>query len=479
MTDAAHRAFKDRLYGQFARIGKALSSPHRLELLELLAQGERTVDALATESGLSIANASQHLQTLREAGLVESSKRGLYVHYRLADDSVFAPVDVIANGRRTSPRRARSLVREHFGDRSDPEPVGMHELLRRASSGQVVVLDTRPALEYAPATSPARISIPVDELKAAPQGAAQEQAVRRLLPRSVLRLCRSRGRDAASERPSRHALERWIPRVEGRGASGGCRNYEPEGAAVVIFKPYYYFETGCAAYLFGCGGLGKCAVVDAHEEDVDAYVAFAASKGMRITHVIDTHVHADHRSGGPALAKKVGAAYCLHESADVALPFEPLHDGQEIELGNTRVKVLHTPGHTPESICLVVTDLRRGTEPWFVLTGDTLFVGAVGRPDLPGHGARERGRALRQHSRRSCSRCPTTSRSIPGHFAGSACGAGMSGKPSSTIAFEKRWNPLLVEAARRVRRRALGRPAEAGGDGADPPHQPGPRAAAP
>src|SRR4029078_2489665 len=95
---------------------------------------------------------------------------------------------------------------------------------------------------------------------------------------------------------------------------------ERRGDLSMIFKPYYYFETGCAAYLFGCGSVGKCAVVDAHEEDVDAYIAFAASKGMRITHVIDTHVHADHRSGGVALAKKVGASYCLHESADVAFP---------------------------------------------------------------------------------------------------------------------------------------------------------------
>src|SRR5688572_13253867 len=152
----------------------------------------------------------------------------------------------------------------------------------------------------------------------------------------------------------------------------------------MIVRPYYYFETGCAAYLFGCGTLGKCAVVDAHEEDVDAYAAFATAKGMRISHVIDTHVHADHRSGGRALAAKVGGAYCLHESADVAGESEPLSDGQEIELGNTRIRVLHTPGHTPESVSLVVTDLRRGADPWFVLTGDTLFVGAVGRPDLPG-----------------------------------------------------------------------------------------------
>jgi glyoxylase-like metal-dependent hydrolase (beta-lactamase superfamily II) len=213
----------------------------------------------------------------------------------------------------------------------------------------------------------------------------------------------------------------------------------------MIFKPYYYFETGCAAYLFGCGSLGKCAVVDAHEEDVDAYVAFASAKGMSITHVIDTHVHADHRSGGAALARKVGAPYCLHESADVAFPFEPLRGGQELELGNTRVKVLHTPGHTPESLCFVVTDLRRGTDPWFVLTGDTLFVGAVGRPDLPGR-ARENAGELHDSIHKNLLSLPDDVEIFPGHFAGSACGAGMSGKPSSTLAFEKRWNPLLSKS---------------------------------
>lgn len=210
----------------------------------------------------------------------------------------------------------------------------------------------------------------------------------------------------------------------------------------MIFKPYHYFETGCAAYLFGCGSLGKCAVIDAHEEDVDAYIDFAASKGMRITHVIDTHVHADHASGGPALAKKVGAAYCLHESADVSLPFTPLHDGDEIELGNTRVQVRHTPGHTPESVCLVVTDLRRSPDPWFVLTGDTLFVGAVGRPDLPGH-ARENAARLHDSIHEKLLTLPDDVEVYPGHFAGSACGAGMSGKPSSTLGFERRHSSLL------------------------------------
>lgn len=210
----------------------------------------------------------------------------------------------------------------------------------------------------------------------------------------------------------------------------------------MIFKPYLRFETGCAAYLFGCGSLGKCAVVDAHEQDVDAYAAFAAQKGMRITHAIDTHVHADHLSGGPSLARETGAEYCLHEAADVALPFSPLRDGQEIELGNTRVRVLHTPGHTPESICLLVTDLRRGADPWFVLTGDTLFVGAVGRPDLPGR-ARENAIELYDSIHRKLLSLPEDVEVYPSHFAGSVCGAGMSGKPSSTIAFEKRWNTWL------------------------------------
>jgi hydroxyacylglutathione hydrolase len=217
---------------------------------------------------------------------------------------------------------------------------------------------------------------------------------------------------------------------------------ENRGGAAMFLKPFYRYETGCAAYVLGCGGRARCAVVDPREEDVDAYVDFAASKDMHVTHVIDTHVHADHRSGGRALAGKVGARYCLHRSADVVFPFEALEDGQDIEVGNTRLRVLHTPGHTPESICLVVTDLRRGAEPWFVLTGDTLFVGAVGRPDLPGR-ARESAAELYHTVREKLLSLPETLEVLPAHFAGSACGAGMSGKPSSTLAFEKRWNAAL------------------------------------
>src|SRR2546427_2181620 len=165
MTRAAHRHFKDRLYGQFARIGKALSSPHRLEILELLAQGERTVDSLATEIGLSLANASQHLQALRQAALVESRKEGLYVSYRLADPAVIdlcTTLRIVAEHRLADLER---LVREHFGDRSDAEPVQMDELLKRARSANVVILDTRPATEYAAGHIVGAISVPVDDLQ--------------------------------------------------------------------------------------------------------------------------------------------------------------------------------------------------------------------------------------------------------------------------------------------------------------------------
>jgi glyoxylase-like metal-dependent hydrolase (beta-lactamase superfamily II) len=210
----------------------------------------------------------------------------------------------------------------------------------------------------------------------------------------------------------------------------------------MIFRPFYYFDLGCAAYLFGCGTLGRCAVVDPRLDDIDNYETFAAAKGMRITHVIDTDVHADHRSGGPALARRTGAGYCVHEAADLAVPFTPLKDGEDIDLGNTRVKILHTPGHSSESICLLVTDLKRGPDPWFVLTGDTLFVGAVGRPDLPGR-ARENAAELYDALHQKLLALPDDIEIYPGHFSGSVCGAGLSGKPTSTIVFERRWNPML------------------------------------
>jgi len=211
----------------------------------------------------------------------------------------------------------------------------------------------------------------------------------------------------------------------------------------MIFRPFYYFDTGCAAYVFGCAGKGLAAVVDPQNGDLDSYIEFAAAKGMRITHVIDTHVHADHISGGRTLAERTGGLYALHESATIAFPFFPFRDGQEIGLGNVTAKVLHTPGHTPESICLLVTDTTRGAEPWFVLTGDTLFVGSVGRPDLSDR-VEQQARDLYRSLHRQILPLSDNVEVYPGHFSGSVCGKGMSGKPMSTLGFEKRFNPLLT-----------------------------------
>ena len=162
---ASSRPFKDGLYLQFARIGKAVASPHRIELLELLAQGERTVDSLAAEMGLSVANTSQHLQTLRQAALVDSRKQGLFVHYRLGDPVVFelcAAIRTVAERRLADLQR---LVREQFANRSDAEAVPMAELIRRARSENAIILDTRPASEYAAGHIAGAVSVPIDELQ--------------------------------------------------------------------------------------------------------------------------------------------------------------------------------------------------------------------------------------------------------------------------------------------------------------------------
>jgi rhodanese-related sulfurtransferase/DNA-binding transcriptional ArsR family regulator len=164
MADA-HRKFKDRLYDQFARLGKALSNPHRLEILELLAQSERTVESLATELGISVANASQHLQALRQAALVDSRKDGLFVHYRLAGPEVFDLSKVIRSVAERRLAELERLVNEHFGNRADAQAVPMAELLKRARSKQVVILDTRPASEYLAGHIPGALSVPVDDLQ--------------------------------------------------------------------------------------------------------------------------------------------------------------------------------------------------------------------------------------------------------------------------------------------------------------------------
>lgn len=198
------------------------------------------------------------------------------------------------------------------------------------------------------------------------------------------------------------------------------------------------------SYFLGCGTLGKSVAVDVVAGDEDWFVAEAQKANVEISYVIDTHIHADHYSGGRKLAERQGVPYCLHEidAPQVAFPVRALRDGEILELGNVAVQVLHTPGHTLDSICLLVTDKRRGPEPWFVITGDTLFVGSAGRPDLAGK-EKEMAGLLFDSLHGKLLSLPDATEIYPGHQAGSVCGAGISGKPSSTIGFEKRFNPAL------------------------------------
>lgn len=165
---------------------------------------------------------------------------------------------------------------------------------------------------------------------------------------------------------------------------------------------------------------------------------------MRIEAVFSTHVHADHRSGARELATLTAAPLYQHRSAELAYAFTPLDDGVEISLGNVVVRALHTPGHTPESVSLLVIDRTRGPEPWSVLTGDTLFVGDVGRPDFGGDDA---GRELHASLQRLLA-LPDYVEVYPAHISGSPCGRTMSGKPSSTIGFERRYNVALQHGDR-------------------------------
>lgn len=210
--------------------------------------------------------------------------------------------------------------------------------------------------------------------------------------------------------------------------------------------------------------MGKAVAVDVVAGDEEWFLEAADKARAAVTHVIDTHVHADHYSGGRRLARLANAKYCLHHQARVNFPCIRLHDNDIIEAGNARIEVLHTPGHTRESICLLVTDRRRGPEPWFLLTGDTLLVGDVGRPELARE-AHEMAGELFDSLHRRLLPLPDHLEFFPGHYAESGQGAGLSGKPSSTLGYEKRNNPLLLLRdragfVRRLTRHLPPRPAE-------------------
>jgi len=208
----------------------------------------------------------------------------------------------------------------------------------------------------------------------------------------------------------------------------------------MIFQQILNEESGCLSYLIGCGQAGRAVIVDPGRDRVPEYLRLARKKGLTISHIVETHTHADHISGNRDLAEAARAPILVHRAAGVAFAHEAVSDGDEIRIGNVRLTVAHTPGHTPDSICLLVTDLSRGEAPWFVLTGDTLFVGSVGRPDLGGARAAE---DTWESLQRVLLPLDDSVEVYPAHGAGSACGRAMSAKSGSTIGFERRFNPAL------------------------------------
>jgi hydroxyacylglutathione hydrolase len=215
----------------------------------------------------------------------------------------------------------------------------------------------------------------------------------------------------------------------------------------MLLRPFLNDETSCASYLFGCMTHGALAVVDPHADLVDRYIAAAEAVAQPIVAVFETHVQADHVSGLPELVERTGATAYLPVGAGVDFDHTPLDDGAVVELGNTHVTAIATPGHAPAHHAYAVADLRRGTdEPWLVFTGDSLLIGDVGRPDL--HVAGDvRGQACELHaSLRRLLELPDYVVVFPSHYAGSVCGRGLSGNPFSSIGFERAHNEMLAFA---------------------------------
>ena len=209
----------------------------------------------------------------------------------------------------------------------------------------------------------------------------------------------------------------------------------------MIFTQFVDDALGCASYLVGDPGTGDAVVVDPAFA-IEQYLEEAAKRDVRIVRAIETHTHADHLSGHGRLALEHGIPVSIHPAADAEYPNDPMPDGTEIALGDILLRCIHTPGHRPEHCCLAVSDRTRGDDPWIVLTGDSLFVGDAARPDLAVE-AREGAEGL-FHSLRRLVELGDGVEVYPGHVAGSLCGKAMSSKASTTIGFERRFNPALA-----------------------------------
>lgn len=214
----------------------------------------------------------------------------------------------------------------------------------------------------------------------------------------------------------------------------------------MYFRQLLNDSTACASYLFGCKSKSKFAVVDPHVDLVGEYISLAESQGIPIVAVFETHLQADHVSGLSALVEQTGANAYMPEGVGVDFDHVPLADGEVVELGNTAVKALATPGHAPAHHAYLVTDHVRGDDPWFALTGDSLLIGDAGRPDLHAGGeesVEDMARELYHSLRDKLLALPDHILLYPAHYSGSVCGRALSANPVSSIGFERQNNPLL------------------------------------
>jgi hydroxyacylglutathione hydrolase len=222
---------------------------------------------------------------------------------------------------------------------------------------------------------------------------------------------------------------------------------DADGGRAVILRPFLNEAGSCASYLFGCTSNGKLAVVDPHVDLVGDYLSAAAAIGSPIVAVFETHVQADHVSGLPLLVEEAGATAYLPAGAGVEFDHVALGDRDLVELGNTLVTAIATPGHAPAHHAYAVADRRRGsTEPWLLFSGDSLLIGDVGRPDLHVAGDARGQAGLLLESLRRLLELPDHVVLYPSHYGGSVCGRGLSGNPISSIGFERAHNPLLAVA---------------------------------
>jgi hydroxyacylglutathione hydrolase len=214
----------------------------------------------------------------------------------------------------------------------------------------------------------------------------------------------------------------------------------------MLFRQLLNDETACASYLLGCKSRGKLAVVDPHVDLVDTYVELAAAQGAEIAAALETHVQADHLSGMAALVERTGAIPYFPAGAGVEFEHVPLADGESVQVGNTELEAIATPGHAAAHHAYLVTDHARVDEPWMVLSGDALLVGDAGRPDLHAHGEQtveQMARVLYRSLTKRLLTLPDHLLLYPAHYSGSVCGRGLSGNPASTIGFERRHNKAV------------------------------------